>query len=457
MQYKCVTKVNADRSDVFKWFERRGSFRRLMPPWEIAEEVRSDENLQNGAKRIFRFPLGPVKMTWVAEHLGYQPPEKFEDVMVKGPFKSWHHKHHFEDRGDGQCHVIDDVEYKLPMGLPGRLVAGRSIKKRLDRMFRARSQRLIRDMGQHEIHRDKSRKRILIAGASGLIGKQLVAFLDTGGHDIWRLVRHKHNSENQEIFWNPKDGVLNPKSIEGFDVVIHLGGAGIGDKRWSKSRMKIIESSRKESTTLLAETLANLSNKPELFMVASAIGWYGDRGDEILTEESESGTGYLPDVCAVWESSAIKAKNAGIRTIHLRTGVVLDATGGALAKMLLPAKLGVGGPIGRGRQWLSWISMDDEIYAIHHLLMTHNTEGIYNIVSPNPVKQKQFAKGLGRVLRRPAFIPTPPFGVWLLFGKMGVALTTESQRVTPNRLLDSGYKFQHENLDGALRDTLGMW
>ena len=457
MNYKSITKVNANRSDVFEWFERRGSFRRLMPPWEIAEEVRADETLQNGAKRIFRFPLGPVKMTWVAEHLGYQPPEKFEDVMVKGPFKSWHHKHYFEDREDGHCYVIDDVEYKLPMGLAGRLVAGRSIKKRLDRMFQARSQRLVCDIEQHEMHRDKSRKRILIAGASGLIGKQLVAFLDTGGHDIWRLVRHQPNSKNQEIFWNPKDGLLNPKLIEGFDVVIHLGGAGIGDKRWSKSRMNIIESSRIESTTLLAKTLAKLSSKPELFMVASAIGWYGDRGDEILTEESESGTGYLPDVCTAWELSAAAAKNAGIRTIHLRTGVVLDATGGALAKMLLPAKLGMGGPIGRGRQWLSWISMDDEIYAIHHLLMTLGTEGVYNLVSPNPVIQKQFAKELGRVLRRPAFIPTPPFGVWMLFGKMGISLTTESQRVDPNRLLNSGYTFQHQKLEEALRDTLGRW
>ena len=221
--------------------------------------------------------------------------------------------------------------------------------------------------------------------------------------------------------------------------------------------MKIIESSRVESTTLLAKTLANLSNKPELFMVASAIGWYGNRSDEILTEESESGAGFLPDVCTAWEASADAAKNAGIRTIYLRTGVVLDANGGALAKMLLPAKLGAGGPIGRGRQWLSWVSMDDEIYAIHHLLMSLDAEGVYNIVSPNPVKQKQFAKKLGKVLRKPAFIPTPPFAIWLLFGKMGVSLTTESQRVTPSRLLDSGYKFQHEKLVGALRDTLGRW
>lgn len=457
MNYEKITEVNENQSTVFEWFEHRGSFRRLMPPWEVAEEVRADDSLENGSKRIFRFPFGPIKMTWVAEHLGYEPPSKFEDVMVKGPFKSWHHKHFFESVGNKKCIVRDYVEYKIPMGLPGRLVAGRSIRKRLDRMFKARSNRLIRDLQQHKLYREKTRKRILIAGASGLIGKQLSAFLDTGGHDVWNLVRREPKADNQEIYWNPDKGELDASSIEGFDVIIHLGGAGIGDKRWSKSRMQLIRDSRIKSTQLLSEKIASNHVKPELFMVASAIGFYGNRGDELLTEDSERGAGYLPEVCSAWESSAKAAKDAGVRTIHLRTGIVLDATGGALAKMLPPAKFGAGGPIGWGRQWMSWISMDDQIYSIHHLMMTDGTEGAYNLVSPEPVQQKMFAKSLGRVLRRPAFIPTPPLAIWILFGKMGVALTTESQRIHPNRLVDSGYCFQHTTLEPALRDTLGLW
>ena len=456
MKYEYETHTDSPRPEVFDWFERKGSFRRLMPPWEVAEEVRADETLEDGAQRIFRFPMGPIKMTWVAEHLGYQPPEKVEDIMKKGPFRSWHHVHRFIEK-DGGTVVHDEVDYKLPMGVLGRIFGSRNVRNRLNRMFRARENRLIRDLERHSDFKHLDRKRILLAGASGLIGKQLAAFLDTGGHEIWRLVRRTPVAGQNEIEWNPSKGTIDNSAIEGFDIVIHLGGAGIGDRRWTKSRMVLIEKSRTESTGLLARTLASLKQKPEVFLVASAIGWYGNRGDEILDEQSEAGTGFLPETCLAWEASADAARQAGIRTIHARTGVVLDASGGALEKMLLPAKMGAGGPIGFGRQWFSWISMDDQIYALHHLVMSPNTEGAYNITSPEPLQQKNFAKALGRVLRRPAFMPTPPFAIWFLYGKMGVALTTESQRVMPTRLTEEGYRFQHQDAESALRDALGKW
>ncbi len=456
MKYEYETHTDSPRPEVFDWFERKGSFRRLMPPWEVAEEVRADETLEDGAQRIFRFPMGPIKMTWVAEHLGYQPPEKFEDIMKKGPFRSWHHVHRFIEK-DGGTVVHDEVDYKLPMGVLGRIFGSRNVRNRLNRMFRARENRLIRDLERHSDFKHLDRKRILLAGASGLIGKQLAAFLDTGGHEIWRLVRRTPVANQNEIEWNPSKGTIDDSAIEGFDIVIHLGGAGIGDRRWTKSRMALIEKSRTESTGLLARTLASLKQKPEVFLVASAIGWYGNRGDEILDEQSEAGTGFLPETCLAWEASADPARQAGIRTIHARTGVVLDASGGALEKMLLPAKMGAGGPIGFGRQWFSWISMDDQIYALHHLVMSPNTEGAYNITSPEPLQQKNFAKALGRVLRRPAFMPTPPLAIWFLYGKMGVALTTESQRVMPTRLTEEGYRFQHQDAESALRDALGKW
>jgi len=456
VKYEYETQTESPRNDVFDWFERKGSFRRLMPPWEVAEEVRADETLENGAQRIFRFPMGPIKMTWVAEHLGYEPPEKFEDVMKKGPFRSWHHVHRFVEK-DGGTVVHDEVEYKLPMGILGRIFGSRNVRNRLNRMFRARELRLIRDLQRHSDFNHLPRKRILLAGSSGLIGRQLAAFLDTGGHEIWRLVRRAPKDGQNEIQWTPSEGMIDASSLEGFDIVIHLGGAGIGDRRWTKARMALIEKSRTESTELLARTLADLSQKPDVFLVSSAIGWYGDRGDEILTEESQPGSGFLPDTCLAWEESAEFARKAGIRTIHARTGVVLDASGGALEKMLLPAKMGAGGPIGFGRQWFSWISMDDQIYAMHHLVMSSETEGAYNITSPEPLQQRHFAKALGRVLRRPAFMPTPPLAIWFLYGKMGVALTTESQRVIPTRLMETGYKFQHQDAESALRDALGKW
>jgi uncharacterized protein (TIGR01777 family) len=377
--------------------------------------------------------------------------------MVKGPFKSWHHKHEFQQNDDGSSVVFDQVKYKLPMGTLGKLVAGRMVRKRIERMFYARQIRLERDLKRHSEFSHLARKKILIAGSSGLIGRQLVAFLDTGGHEIWRLVRREPKKGENELKWIPSKGEINQSQLEGFDVIIHLGGAGIGDKRWSKKRMKLIEDSRVNSTNLLAKTITNLKKKPELFMVASAMGWYGDRGDENLTENSTSGEGFLPQICRNWENAVKSVTESGIRTINLRTGIVLDATGGALQKMLLPAKLGAGGPIGRGKQWYSWISMDDQIYSMHHLMMKQECEGVYNISSPNPVRQKIFAKKLGLVLRRPAFIPTPPLAIRVLFGKMGVALTTESTKVIPERLIDSGYVFEHAELEPALRDSLGLW
>ncbi len=451
------TQLENNIEEAFAWHERKGAFRRLMPPWELAEEIRADDNLEDGSQRIFRFPLGPIKMNWVAQHTGYNPPHSFEDKMLSGPFKSWHHIHKFEQISSNKSVIRDKVNYRLPLGFLGKLVAGRMIKKRLIRMFTARGIRLERDLKRHAEFANKPRKKILVTGSSGLIGRQLVAFLDTGGHDVWRLVRRKAKKGEKEVAWYPEKGILNHDVVEGFDVIIHLAGAGIGDKRWSKKRMKLIEESRTKSTALLANAIAKLTNKPEAFVVSSAIGWYGERGDEELDEDSKPGEGFLPDTCKRWEDACQPARDCGVRTLNLRTGIVLDATGGALGKMLLPAKMGAGGPIGRGKQWYSWISMDDQIYSINHLLMNQDCEGVYNLGSPNPVRQKIFAKTLGKVLRRPAFIPTPPFGIWLLFGKMGVALTTESTKVIPKRLIESGYRFEHDNLENALRDCLGIW
>ena len=456
MKFEHQTKINAPQQSVFDWFERRGSFRRLMPPWEVAEEVRADENLKDGAQRVFRFPMGPIKMTWVAEHLAYEPPHRFEDVMKKGPFRSWHHVHRFEHEA-GFTTVHDEVEYRLPLGPIGRLFGSKMVRKRLQRMFKARELRLIRDLERHAEFSHLARKRILISGSSGLIGTQLVAFLDTGGHDVWRLVRREIREGQNEIRWDPASGSINLSEIEGFDIVIHLGGAGIGDKRWTEKRKALIVESRRASTTLLAETLSNLQSKPEVFIVASAIGYYGDRGDEILTEDSPSGEGFLTDTVLAWESYADSARAAGIRVINLRNGIVLSATGGALGRMLLPWKMGGGGSIGNGKQWMSWISMDDEIYAIHHLAMAEGTEGAYNLTAPNPTRQKTFAKTLGRVLWRPAFAPIPKISMRILFGELAGPLLFEGQNVRPNRLQELGYNFEHENLEPALRDSLGLW
>ena len=379
--------------------------------------------------------------------------------MLKGPFWKWDHEHIFEEK-DGRTTVIDQIDYKVPFGFLGEIVdkilGGRLVKQRIDRMFKAREIRLQRDLQAHEKYRSIPRKKILIAGSSGLIGTQMVAFLDTGGHDVYRLVRRKVENDF-EIEWDPDNGVINASDIEGFDAVIHLGGEGIGDKRWSKKRKEKILTSRTGSTALLAKTLSQIENPPEVFMVASAVGYYGHSQEENLTEDSELGSGYLSDVCSAWEKSAQPAVDAGIRTIWLRTGIVLSGIGGALGKMLLPFKMNAGGPVASGKQWMPWISMDDQIYSMHELLMNESASGPYNLTAPNPASQKEFAKTLGRVLNRLAIAPLPTFVVRILFGKMGVTLLTEGQHVIPSRLQEMGYEFTHPDLEGALRDTLGMW
>ena len=294
--------------------------------------------------------------------------------------------------------------------------------------------------------------KIVISGASGLIGTQLVAKLSQSGHEVIRLVRRSPKAG--EIQWNPKSGTLDAAALEGADAVIHLSGAGIGDKRWTTSYRKEILDSRTETTALLAKTIASLSRKPSVFLSGSAIGIYGARNDEQLTEVSTHGTGFLAEVCEQWEAAAKPAVDAGVRTVYLRTGIVLTPKGGALKKLLPLFKFGVGGKFGNGKQWQSWISIDDEIGAIEHLL-TANVSGAVNLTAPNPVTNAEFTKVLASVLKRPAIVPVPTFAPKILLGgELADALLFTGQRVIPAALNASGYSFKHTTLESALRSLL---
>jgi uncharacterized protein len=294
--------------------------------------------------------------------------------------------------------------------------------------------------------------KIVISGASGLIGTQLVEQLQQLGHDVVRLVRRAANTG--EIMWDPKAGVLSASALEGADAVIHLSGAGIGDKRWTSSYKREILESRTITTSLIANTIANMSRKPSVFLCGSAIGIYGPRGDEQLTEVSTNGTSFLADVCEQWEAAAKPASDAGVRTVLLRTGIVLTTKGGALKKQLPLFQLGLGGKFGNGKQWQSWISIDDEVGAIEHLL-TANVSGAVNLTAPNPVTNAEFTSTLARVVKRPAFLPIPPFAPKaILGGELADALLFTGQRVIPAALNASGYQFVHPTLEVALRALL---
>jgi uncharacterized protein (TIGR01777 family) len=294
--------------------------------------------------------------------------------------------------------------------------------------------------------------KIVISGASGLIGTQLVTTLKSSGHEVVQLVRR--SAAAGQIMWDPKSGKLDPASLEGCDAIIHLSGAGIGDKRWSDAYRKEILDSRTATTLLLANTIASLQRKPSVFLSGSAIGIYGARGDEELTETSAHGTGFLADVCEQWEAAAKPAIDAGVRTVFLRTGIVLSPKGGALKKLLPLFRLGVGGKFGNGKQWQSWISMDDEVASIIHLL-TANVSGAVNLTAPQPVTNAEFTKVLARVVKRPAIVPVPTFAPKILLGgELADALLFTGQRVMPQALTASGYVFKHSTLESALHSLL---
>ena len=294
---------------------------------------------------------------------------------------------------------------------------------------------------------------ILVTGATGLIGSKLCTSLLQKNHRAIHLVRKPPASENR-ILWDPSSGKLDKESLEGIDAVVHLAGESITGGRWTPKKKRRILQSRIQGTRLLSESLAGLSSPPKVFVSASAIGYYGDRGDEMLVEDSDPGTGFLPDVCREWEKATESAAAKGIRIVFLRTGIVLSAHGGALAQMLPVFRMGLGGKIGSGRQYMSWIALEDITGIIEFAILTDSLQGPINAVAPNPVSNREFAKTLGRVLSRPSFFMLPGFAARLAFGEMADALLLSSARVSPSRLMDEKYPFRFPTLEEALRHAL---
>jgi len=295
--------------------------------------------------------------------------------------------------------------------------------------------------------------KILVSGSTGLVGSALVPFLLTGGHQVARLVRSQPTAGG-EVPWDPAAGRLEATNLEGLDAVVHLAGERITG-RWTAAKKARIRSSRVQGTRLLAEALAGLKQPPKTLVCASAIGYYGNRGDEVLREDSPSGAGFLAEVCREWEAAARPAAEKGIRVVQLRIGVVLSPAGGALARMRTPFKLGLGGRIGNGKQYMSWIAIEDLTGAIHHALTNESLRGPVNAVAPRSVTNLEFTKTLGRVLGRPTLFPLPAFAARLAFGEMADELLLASTRVEPTKLVSSGYRFRAPELEGALRHLLG--
>lgn len=443
------TLMPVSAQSVWDWHERPDAFARLNPPWDPVEVLERTGGLEVGARTVVRMMLGPIPQTWVAVHTKCDPGKEFEDTQQSGPFSRWVHSHRFIDEG-ARSTLEDRIEFALPLSAVGQAVAGPFTQSALGQVFDYRHRVTTLDLERHAKYADRPRLKVAISGASGVIGSALKAFLSTGGHEVRPMRRGSSGTD------------IDVAALAGADAVVHLAGAGVADGRWTNARKRELVGSRVDFTRALVKAIGGLAVRPRVLVSGSAIGIYGDRADEALTEASspgprkdEKGAAFLSKLCEDWEAEALPARALGVRVVLARTGAVLNARGGALAKMLPPFKAGAGGPIAGGKQWMSWICLEDTIGAIHHALQTETLEGPVNLVAPNPVTNGEFGKTLGRVLSRPAIVPVPAFALRLAFGEMAEGTVLPSQRVLPKALEASGFQFVHPQLEQTLRFTLG--
>jgi uncharacterized protein (TIGR01777 family) len=447
------SRLDAPAEEVFLWHARPGAFERLNPPWDPAQvSSRTGGVEQEGSRVVLR--VGPLRQRWVAEHYGCRPGREFRDRQLSGPFAFWQHVHRMEPDGEAASFLEDEIEYGLPGGAAGELLGGGSVRSMLERMFTYRHRVTADDLAAHAACRGGTAMKIAVTGASGLIGSALVPFLTTGGHEVRRLVRRDPRGED-EIRWDPTKDEIDAAALEGVDAVVNLSGESVAGGRWTDARKARIRDSRIESTRTLARALASLKRKPKVLLSASAIGYYGDQREEWVTESSLPADDFLARLAVDWEAAAAPAAEAGIRVAHPRIGLVLSPAGGALGKLLPAFRLGLGGVVGPGRQYMSWVALDDVLGALHHALVDEGVSGPFNLVAPEPVTNREFTKTLGRVLGRPTVAAVPAFALKAVLGQMAEATLLASTRVRPKRLQSSGYRFRFPDLEGGLRHLLG--
>jgi uncharacterized protein (TIGR01777 family) len=433
---------------VAAWHRRPGALHRLTPPWQRVEVLRH-EGVHDGARAELRIASGPLRFRWIARHRSL--PDGFCDEQESGPFAAWSHAHRFQAPpasslqlpASSRCLMSDTIDWSPSCWMPSRM-----IEHDLARAFAWRHRRLREDLARHAAAALPS-LRIALSGASGLVGREIAAFLDSGGHTVVPISRRGGG-----IAWDGREQ-FDAVALRGCDAVIHLAGAGIGDRRWSAARKAEIRSSRVVGTAALARLLAEDPGRVRTLITASGVGFYGSRGESVLDETASSGEGFLAEVCRAWESAVDPCRSV-VRTVQLRIGVVLSGRGGALASMLPAARAGMSGALGDGRQWWSWIALDDLVHVLHRALADATVRGAVNAVAPSAVRQADFARALAAALGRPAWGPPAPRALLrLALGGMADEALLASTRADPAILRAHGFAWAFPELAGTLTAELG--
>lgn len=441
-----VSEVPHPRAVVWNWHLRAGALQRLTPPWQRVR-IRSHQGIADGARAEFELRQGPLRLRWTAVHDRCVAGASFRDVQERGPFAAWFHEHGFADVPGG-CRCSDTIAWEPAWWMP----AGR-VARELERAFAWRHRRLREDLDRH-IAAAIPAMAIAVSGTGGLVGSALAAFLTSGGHRVVPIRRGVAPGDGH-IAWDGGDGI-DAARLRACDAVVHLAGAGIADRRWSAARRAEIRDSRVRGTAAIATALAADPGRVRTLVAASATGFYGDRGEQRLDEGAAPEEDFLASVCRDWEAACDPCRDS-VRTVNLRLGVVVSASGGALARMLPAARLGLAGALGDGKQWWSWIALDDLLHVILHILATPGLSGPVNAVAPQPLRQADFTRALAAAVGRPALgPPAPAWALRLAVGGLADAALLASARVLPMRLATSGFRWQHPDPVAAMRWEFGV-
>ncbi|MCB1073075.1 MAG: TIGR01777 family oxidoreductase [Chlamydiia bacterium] len=448
--------INRSPEEVFGWHLKDRMLERCIPPYESISILNS-EGRPNviGSKIAFRAKfLGLFSTTVNLEYTEFVPDESFTIIAKDGRLKELKYKTAITPQSEHTSEIIDSFAFSHNFPRIFNPLINRILQKRLFRIVNYKHEMIDHDIGMLRKYPFERPLKVLVSGSHGLIGKNLAYFLEFAGHDVWHLSRFG-SKEEKTLIWDPKTGECDSRQFEGFDVVVHLAGENIGEGRWTKKKKERVLKSRSKGTENLVQIFKGLKNPPKAFISASAVGYYGNRGAEVVDETSGPGKGlFISQVCEEWERASRELEEKGVRVVHTRFGMVLSSAGGALKKMMTPFKWGLGGKLGNGHQYVSWVAIDDVVGSIYHVMMTPSLQGAVNVVAPNPVPNDILTKKLSKRLNRWIGPPLPEFVIRMILGQKGEELLLTSTRVEPLRLNESGYHFHYPKLTQALEHVV---